>query len=1150
MEIYKFSGAKKSNRKQTLFDILNHNFDLGLRNEQEKEYFQRVISLYVQRIINKKSRLRKSEREDFDRQIFALPLVRKESSEISAAEDAQQTASTSSACDIRSGTSELSDVKCTNEVVSELGTQFKNVHRIMEECRKLDDERARLDKKKKERGLMLYKAESEIKALSNKLSKANEKLGQGSVRNVNKRLRRRDSKIRTLEQKVVECEQTVILNELEKSELEKEKAQLEKSIDELQEQLEKLRYTKKKESQKVAYYKRKCDSEADLAHRVRDLNEEVQFWQGEYEGLKTEIDRIVSHNISMYEKGKYSDAVREAYMDLVANMGVSARKASQIVRLVLDKLVGIQVDRLPGESFCKYLVLEARQVSLQHLKEKLLQESNLTLATDGTTKYGHKYGTAGISFQDGSRMHLGLREQASGSAQCIFDTVREMVKDVVNSGSRDSDTTRSEKEIFCKITNLIGDRASTEKKFNEILAQYRTDILPEIVDGFDDLSETDKARIGVINELFCGLHLIDGLAHQANVTLSVWERMIFGGEKVGSVSLDWMHRTVGESGTVRLIRSVCKAIHERGCEKSGKSVQFRSFLLSQGKSDHVPLVPFKGNRINAMFHNAAGVYFLHAELLEFMHDIRNENKLIEAVFEDLSVGQFIAGCRALGIICKLVTEPLWKALGKKEHVLKMNARYRELVCKLKEWQADSSKLVRGEVRLFIDIEVHSGPVLQKLTEQRSPEFEDMTRQAVELILASFVKVCCRMVADHLEYGRYDEVSEEMFEKLDSAPKTNVSCERDFGIFDNLLKVKARATALAVEGMIMFKENRSWQWLEKLDSEKKAEVLSQARESVKEQRAVFCERMARIRDARLQTLREKKEKKIEKETRDIRTKEVLAVEIGKYGGLWNSEEEIDEQLRNLDEDKKLLAVTTQLKFRRFVIGMKNEKGVFNFSKDGKRLSLEQLIANLKSVVCRPEEIPGTSREEKDYCLAPSERIVEEKAEFLKEAVKQHFKARDLGRKKVGMERLRIPMLIKPEHLLGKRVRHAFDEKGRKVWYKGTVAEMRLDGQEYIFKIKYDGFRKMWWFDLWKDYMDSYLELLPVSAEDFVGKKVEHMFVSSEDGSECWWPGRVVNVNRTGDLFVVDYVEEGDDEVSGIIEYPLLDDYMNNEVRIVA
>ncbi|MBN3319480.1 SPINZ protein, partial [Atractosteus spatula] len=306
----------------------------------------------------------------------------------------------------------------------------------------------------------------------------------------------------------------------------------------------------------------------------------------------------------------------------------------------------------------------------------------------------------------------------------------------------------------------------------------------------------------------------------------------------------------------------------------------------------------------------------------------------------------------------------YEGFKKKEHVLEMNARYRELVCKLKEWHADSSKLVRAEVCLFTDIEVDSGPVLQKLTEKGNKRYKD--------------------------------------------------------------------------------------------------------------------------------------------------KEVLAVEIGKYGGLWKSEEEIDEQLRNLDEDKKLPAVTAQLKFRRFVIGMKNENGVFNFSKDGKRLNLEQLIANLKSVVCRPEEIPDTSREDKDYCLAPSERIVEEKAEFLKEAVKQHFKARDLGRKKFGMERLRIPMLIKLEHLFGKRVRYAFDGKGRKVWYKGTVIEMRLDGQEYIFKIRYDGFRKMWWFALWKDYMNSYLELLPVSAEDFVGKKVEHMFVSSEDGSECWWTGRVVRV----------------------------------------
>ncbi|MGH0147156.1 UNVERIFIED_CONTAM: hypothetical protein FKN15_069937 [Acipenser sinensis] len=446
--------------------------------------------------------------------------------------------------------------------------------------------------------------------------------------------------------------------------------------------------------------------------------------------------------------------------------------------------------------------------------------------------------------KDGTRMHLGLREQASGSAQCTFNTVREMVQDVVKSGGGALNADRCEKEIFTKIANFVVDRASTEKKFNEILSQYRTDILPDIVEGFNEFSETEKTRLSLLNELFCGLHLIDGLAHQANVTLSVWEGMIFGGDRVGSLRLGWMHGTA-------------------------------------------------------------------------------------------------------------------------------------------------------------DIEVHAGPVIEKLTEQSSSEFDEMTGQAVELILASLVKVCCRMLADHLEHGRYDEVSEELYSRLESAPKTNVSCERDFGIFDNLLRVKTRATGIALEGMIMFKENRSWQWLSSLDSEKKSEVLSIARASVKDQRAVFCERMGTIREARLQAMRDKKQQKIQKEAKDIGAKEQLTVELGKYGGLWDSEEDIDEQLNSLETSARINTVVAQLKFRRFVIGMKNENGIFNISKAGKKLSLEELTNNLKSVVCRSIGMAAMLQEERDYSSAPLELVAEEKAQFLKEAATQHVKARDAGRKKGGL-----------------------------------------------------------------------------------------------------------------------------------------------------
>ena len=167
-----------------------------------------------------------------------------------------------------------------------------------------------------------------------------------------------------------------------------------------------------------------------------------------------------------------------------------------------------------------------------------------------------------------------------------------------------------------------------------------------------------------------------------------------------------------------------------------------------------------------------------------------------------------------------------------EHVLAMNDRYRTLVIKLREWQADSRQFMKGEVTLFEDVDIHRGPILDRLLESTSEEFDAMTQQVLELVSASLVKVCCRLVADHLEHGRYDDVSEDQYHVLRSVPKTNVSCERDFGIFDYLIRSKFRASKIALEGMVMFKQNRSWEWLSGLDPDRKAEVLASARTSVK------------------------------------------------------------------------------------------------------------------------------------------------------------------------------------------------------------------------------------------------------------------------------------------------------------------------------
>ena len=89
------------------------------------------------------------------------------------------------------------------------------------------------------------------------------------------------------------------------------------------------------------------------------------------------------------------------------------------------------------------------------------------------------------------------------------------------------------------------------------------------------------------------------------------EEMLFD-HNVGAKAQGFSSKN-NEGGVERLIRTVCKAIQDRGCEKSGKPVHFRAFLRDKGRN-FVPLAPFKGNRFNILFHNGAGVYFLQNDL--------------------------------------------------------------------------------------------------------------------------------------------------------------------------------------------------------------------------------------------------------------------------------------------------------------------------------------------------------------------------------------------------------------------------------------------------------------------------------------------------------------------------------------------------------
>jgi hypothetical protein len=60
--------------------------------------------------------------------------------------------------------------------------------------------------------------------------------------------------------------------------------------------------------------------------------------------------------------------------------------------------------------------------------------------------------------------------------------------------------------------------------------------------------------------------------------------------------------------------------------------------------------------------------------------------------------------------------------------------------------------------------------------------------------------------------------------------TNIISERDFANFDRLKREKPNANIVALEGLILFSNNKTVNWLNEMECEKKTEIIKIAREN--------------------------------------------------------------------------------------------------------------------------------------------------------------------------------------------------------------------------------------------------------------------------------------------------------------------------------
>ena len=729
-------------------------------------------------------------------------------------------------------------------------------------------------------------------------------------------------------------------------------------------------------------------------------------------------------------------------------------------------------------------------------------------------------------------------------------------------------------KIIKSIKNVMSDRCAVQKKFNNLFTCFRKDVLPSVVEGWESLTNVEKAKLSGVNEFFCGLHYLVALADQAEACCKIWDSLCWEDKKIGSLAHGGYSK--GESGAYRLIQTVCKSVQERGCEKSGRMIHFKTFLEQERNLNEIPLAPFFGNRFNVLFHNAAGTYFLEEHLKIFFERYGKENKLLSAVKYDLEVTSFLTACRALGMIDKVITGPLWRAISKGGHILDMNVFYQGLYDKFILWGSDASEFMSCDIKLFgDDILVNKDRVFEHLFLPRDEEHEQMTKQCLEIIFSGFAAVTKRLLGDHMEGGKFwgKEKDQAFRKETKNVEKSNVKSERDFGMLDYQMKLKPKATDFAIEGIIMFKANKTGDWREKLSEEKKSKFLEIARKSKKVQRDKYLATKQQIIMQRVQKMSEKQEMKEQKEREQRILKESLHSKIEKFG-LWKTEEEVISGVGKIvGIGKKREALWLQIRFRNKVLGNKHsDKSVFQLTSKGVSNSPEVLIENLLNIINEAEKDKELLKERDQISETDTSKVfILEKNKFLAEKDRLLKKASEDPRgtpkgkqgqpkKKTTRKEMysssRTPVISCAEDLIGKRVCQRFVDCDGERWYNGTVVNGGI-GRNPMYTIIYDDDPNLYKFKLMEDFEIGDLELLVLSKEDLVGKEILHLY-SDGDNDECWYKAAVDDVDEESrDIENPDFFVKYSDAVEGNFndddDYylcPLLEDYQNGWVRIVS
>lgn len=169
--------------------------------------------------------------------------------------------------------------------------------------------------------------------------------------------------------------------------------------EELGEEKAELKRKHSNEQHRVYYFQRQVASReerikeleeklAEVRHLLKGANSTISVLEADLCDTQEELE---DKDVLTMESGKYLDEIWQCCLELLS-LNVGVWNVVPVIQSVL-RMIGRSADRLPSVGLLSKMLIELKQISSMHVAEELMEEEHTTLHSDGTSKFGHKYGS-------------------------------------------------------------------------------------------------------------------------------------------------------------------------------------------------------------------------------------------------------------------------------------------------------------------------------------------------------------------------------------------------------------------------------------------------------------------------------------------------------------------------------------------------------------------------------------------------------------------------------------------------------------------------------------------------------------------------------------------------------------------------------------